>query len=91
MKVESKFNIGDDIYFLAGELPMKSKIAGISFFIGEKHSHSGQSLVCKKCSVSYNFHDVTVCINETDAYETKEQLIDAYLSKFISAFADEKK
>jgi hypothetical protein len=79
MKAESKFNIGDTIYYMYGEHPTKEVITGISFFkgkmrsgvggVGGWHESTGDAPV-----VSYHVEKCPKSISELEAHATKEEL-----------------
>lgn len=79
MKIESKFNIGDTIYFMDGTKPVKENIAGITTFTGKSIDYRGYSkeTVEDKVIVEYHIMSGAVKVWEENVYGTKEELIKA--------------
>ena len=76
MEAKSKFNIGDIIYYMYGEQPIKDIISGITFFVGKKKSSTGEryETMGDIPSVSYHTEESSNPINEDKAYATKGEL-----------------
>jgi hypothetical protein len=81
MEFKTKFNIGDEIYFMVGDTPVNETICGITSFIGTKADANGRSIKTddKECLTHYHVKFLGTDINEQKAFATKEGLI-----KFIS-------
>ena len=79
MKVESKFNIRDTIFFMDMSLPTKGIITGITIFTGEDKKVTGEWYLTKdgQFSISYHVEQENSCyitVNENNVYATKEEL-----------------
>ena len=77
MKVESKYNKGEVIFFMRGMTPQKGIISGITFFTGTKKTIDGTVMECPEnetCSVEYHIENTGFSINEKCAYANKTTL-----------------
>lgn len=79
MEVKSKFNKGQTIYFMNGEMPAKDVVSGITFFVGKKEDSVGtrHETMGDIPDISYHLENDTKSVHESAAYETKEYLIEA--------------
>lgn len=78
MEVNSKFNKGDTIYFMNGELPQKAKITGITFFTGEAKRLDGSSKVTAPSHTQVTYHvDNCIEVHEQNAFPSKDKMIKA--------------
>ena len=77
MEFESKHDIEDELYFMYGQLPVKSIVTGIFGFKGEARYANGEFREAKEQSIAYHFKDVSRNIPEGEVFETKEDLIDS--------------
>lgn len=79
MKAESKFNIGDTIYYMYGEQPTKDTITGVSFFEGKMRMGVGGGGGWHETtdgipSIQYHVEKSPKPISELEAHATKEEL-----------------
>lgn len=74
MKAESKFNVGDTIYYMYGEQPIKDIVSGITFFVGKKKTSYGEIHQVDELFISYHSENSTKPINEINVYATKDEL-----------------
>lgn len=78
---ESKFKIGDEIFFMGVSEPKKAKITGIVKTEGDVETVSfKQKTVPGEVSILYSAGTYNL-IEEKDAYSSKEELINAVFSK----------
>lgn len=73
--MKSKFNIGDEIFFMKYNEPSKAVVKGIAFIIGEFEESSSFKRIGteEKPSVNYNV-GMYSSIEESKAFATKEEL-----------------
>ena len=79
--MESKFKIGDEIFYMKFDEPAKGTIKGIAFVIGDfKDTSFSKSGSIEKPSVTYSVGSYVV-IDEERAFSTKEELQLSLFSK----------
>lgn len=67
MTIETKYNIGDEVWFILGNKARQGKILGITF------NKLGNSLICYYYNVSVGVSHGS--FNESDLFPTKEELL----------------
>jgi hypothetical protein len=79
MEIKSKFNIGDTIFFMEGDMPVKETVSGITTFNGEAIHSNGSTQLTEEGKVFIDYHIKyrAVKVNEHKVYATKEELITA--------------
>jgi len=79
--MRSKFNVGDEIFFMNGSEATKGEIVGISFIVGEfKTVYFDRKGSIDKPSISYSLGSYSD-VPEEKAFSTKEELIQSVFSK----------
>ncbi len=72
--MESKFKIGDEIYFMSYTRPTKGKIEGIAFVVGKfNNSVFKKTGTHENPSITYHTGGYDT-VDEGNAYATKEEL-----------------
>ncbi len=78
MTATTKFNIGQTIFFMEGETPVKDRITGASFFTGTEKRATGEHYFTNEGETRVVYHtELCRTINEINAYASKEELIKA--------------
>lgn len=72
--MKSKFNIGDEIFYMNFNEPKKSKVIGIAFIIGDfKNSSFEKKGEVNNPSITYSVGGYST-VDEKDAFANKEEL-----------------
>ena len=65
MKIETKYNKGDEVWVVVGGNPHKLRIKSISSYCGHVHK-----------SIKYRFEEnFYITVDENDVFSTKEELL----------------
>ncbi len=73
--MESKFKIGDTVFFMEYSAPVKAEVKGISFVVGEfqESVHTKRVGTIEKPSIMYSFGTYTT-VDEIKLFSSKEDL-----------------
>ncbi len=83
MKIETKFNVGDTVWFINGEKPCSMEISAINIKLGTLSSPMGNIIyswengtISGAPFIDYYFKDygTHLLVNEVDCFSTKEEL-----------------
>ena len=91
MEVNSKFNIGDEVYYMSDTIPCKSNISGISFFTGcrcdqTKAGVTHHRTIGNACAIEYYLLSRVYPIPEEKVFATKEELKESVFSTIEDTF-----
>ena len=79
MQLESKYNIGEEVWFMLDNEPMFGEIMGINIFIGKRQGTLGGIDVTITAiaqeSVSYFIDDIEERIFEKKLFSSREELL----------------
>lgn len=75
MEVKSRKNIGDTIYFMSGDIPLKDVVSGISLFTGFRSDGLCRQWQTDKDSAHVTYHTTCGDVREERAFDSKEDLI----------------
>lgn len=78
--METKFKIGDEVYFLDYKTPKKDVITGISVFWGVDKNVNKRSTLEGQVKVYYYTSEKYSELEETELFKTKQALIDSLFS-----------
>ena len=73
--METKFKIGEDIYFMYITKPTKSKVTGIGVYWGVDKNVNKREVPMGEYEVVYFCNDTYSEVKEKDCFKTKEELI----------------
>ena len=74
MTIETKYNIGDEVWVILKNKAQKIRITGISTYAAGTVMDGYYCVMEAKCDVRYYFADGECCY-ESDCFPTKEELI----------------
>lgn len=78
--METKFKIGDEVYYMWFSTPIKSKITGIGVYWGVDKNVNKREVPMGEYEVVYFCNDTYSEIKEKDCFKTKEELINNVFS-----------
>lgn len=76
MKIETKLNLGDDIFFIHNKKVIQSLVKGIKIEVQSNGIESNPD-VTYLCGVSEDHKLVAIKCAESDAYKSKKELINS--------------
>ncbi len=76
MTIKTKYNIGDVIFFMSGQIPTKGIIEGCTVFTGKKKYSDGaiEEMTSGVNSIQYHVQYTSTPIHEEIAFPSKEDL-----------------
>ena len=78
--METKFKIGEEVYFMDYKTPRKDIITGIAVFWGEDNNVNKRKALEGQCIILYYTKEKYSELEEKELFKTKDELVNSLFS-----------